>query len=57
MKKDVKEKKKYTRPEVKKVKLDIDVLLVPGCKTSTGSAGLGTLYACKSSCTNNAAGS
>lgn len=51
-----KERRAYVKPEVKRVRLDSEVLLVQGCKMSTGSA-KGSLCRGPSICKGHTAGS
>jgi hypothetical protein len=50
-------KKPYKKPEVKKVRLDAEVLLVQGCKLSSGQAKGGNQCRAPSVCKVNTAGS
>lgn len=48
----------YRKPEIKKVRLDVDVLLATNCKTAAGTAKAGrTCHGPGTTCANNAAGS
>lgn len=47
----------YVKPVVKSIRLDADVLLAKGCKTSSGTAKGSRICHKTGACVNNAAGS